>query len=250
MTEVLEGEAVEETTLAIRNEYDLAHSTLFGTADPQAVVERATKVANALMGVVKKKGLAKRIGPKEYLLAEAWTMVGSMLGAFPRTAWTRKLENGWEARVEVVTRSGEIIGAAEAECLNDERNWKSRDDYALRSMAQTRAMGKALRMPLGFIAVLAGFEATPAEEMGEEGRGGGNSSGPPRASSPSAPTEAQWKKLAALRNKLTQAELLTDEQYHNALARDFNLASESALNQEQAEQVIGRLERLEKNAAK
>jgi hypothetical protein len=26
-------------------------------------------------------------------------------------------------------------------------------------------MGKALRMPLGFIAVLAGYEATPAEEM-------------------------------------------------------------------------------------
>jgi hypothetical protein len=32
-------------------------------------------------------------------------------------------------------------------------------------MAQTRATSKALRVPLGFIVVLAGYEATPEEEM-------------------------------------------------------------------------------------
>jgi hypothetical protein len=40
-----------------------------------------------------------------------------------------------------------------------------RDDYALRSMAQTRALSKCLRAPLGFIIQLAGFAATPAEEI-------------------------------------------------------------------------------------
>lgn len=49
--------------------------------------------------------------------------------------------------------------------MRDERTWKDRDDYALRSMAQTRATSKALRGPLGFIVTLAGFEATPSEEM-------------------------------------------------------------------------------------
>ena len=47
-------------------------------------------------------------------------------------------------------------------------NWSGRDDYALRSMAQTRAVSKALRLPLGFIVALAGYEATPADEMPAE----------------------------------------------------------------------------------
>ena len=32
-------------------------------------------------------------------------------------------------------------------------------------MAQTRAVSKALRLPLGFVMSIAGYEATPAEEM-------------------------------------------------------------------------------------
>jgi hypothetical protein len=72
---------------------------------------------------------------------------------------------GWEARVEARTRGGEVVGAAEAECLTDERTWKGRDDYARRSMAQTRAVSKALRLPLGFVMQLAGFNPTPADEM-------------------------------------------------------------------------------------
>lgn len=61
--------------------------------------------------------------------------------------------------------SGQIVGAAVARCLREERNWKSRDEFALLSMAQTRATAKALRLPLGFVMSLAGFDATPAEEM-------------------------------------------------------------------------------------
>ena len=50
-------------------------------------------------------------------------------------------------------------------CSRGERTWAKRDDYALRSMAQTRAISKAMRGPLGFVMTLAGFEATPLEEM-------------------------------------------------------------------------------------
>jgi hypothetical protein len=75
------------------------------------------------------------------------------------------MDDGWEARVEARTRAGEIVGAAEAECLRSENTWANRDDYALRSMAQTRATSKALRQPLGFVMQLAGFNPTPAEEM-------------------------------------------------------------------------------------
>ena len=47
-------------------------------------------------------------------------------------------------------------------------SWAKADDYAIRSMAQTRATSKALRMPLGFVMELAGFDATPADEIPTE----------------------------------------------------------------------------------
>ncbi len=142
--------------------------SLFGTTDPQAVVEKATAVANTLKGVLKSQKLISNISGKEYPKCEAWTLLGTMLGVYPVLVWTRKLDNGWEARVEAKTRDGAVVGAAEAQCLTSERNWANRDDFALRSMAQTRATAKCLRMPLGFVMTLSGFEPTPAEEMAYE----------------------------------------------------------------------------------
>ena len=46
--------------------------------------------------------------------------------------------------------------------------WDKADEYAVRSMAQTRAASKALRMPLGFVMTLGGYEATPEGEMPRE----------------------------------------------------------------------------------
>jgi len=163
--EVVEGELV-------------GNSNLFGTADPHEVVTRATATADALIQVVRSKQLIKRIGNSDHVLVEAWTLLGAMLGVFPVCQWTRKLEDGWEARVVAQTLSGAIVGAAEAECLRSESNWKNRDDYALRSMAQTRATSKAMRAPLGFIVQLAGFNPTPAEEMPAEGKLLSDPSGP------------------------------------------------------------------------
>lgn len=139
--------------------------SLFGTADPVEVVAKASRVAAALKEVVKSQGLISKISGKEYPRCEAWTLLGTMLGVFPVLVWSRPVEHGWEARVEARTRDGAIVGAAEAQCLRSERNWSNRDDFALRSMAQTRATAKALRMPLGFVMTLGGFQPTPAEEM-------------------------------------------------------------------------------------
>jgi len=139
--------------------------SLFGTDDPVEVVARASRVAASLKEVIKAQGLISKISGKEYPRCEAWTLLGTMLGVFPVLVWSRPVEGGWEARVEARTRDGAVVGAAEAQCLKTERNWRDRDDFALRSMAQTRATAKALRMPLGFVMTLGGFQATPAEEM-------------------------------------------------------------------------------------
>lgn len=164
MNDVIEGTAVEEpgTEIVLR---PAMSPTLFNTDDPAEVVARATRTAEPLAQVVRKQGLAVNISGREHVKVEGWTLLGSMLGVFPVCTWTRKLDNGWEARVEARTIGGALVGAAEAECLRSESKWTDRDDYALRSMAQTRATSKALRQPLGFVMQLAGFEATPAEEM-------------------------------------------------------------------------------------
>ncbi len=152
----------EETAVVPREPLSLL------TGAPNERVAQATEVANALQGVIDNRKLYANISNRKYVLYEGWTTLGALVGVFPVCAWSRKTDDGWEARVEAHTLTGAVVGAAEASCSRDERNWKTRDDYALRSMAQTRAGAKALRMPLGFIMALAGYEATPADEMPRE----------------------------------------------------------------------------------
>lgn len=147
-------------------------ANLFATSDPTEVIVKATAVAEALATVLEQRKLYTLIKNRKHVRVEGWTLLGAMLGVFPRTEWTHRVEGGWEARVEAVTRSGEVVGAGEMECLKSEKTWGDRDDYALRSMAQTRATSKALKGPLSFVVTLAGFDATPAEEVPGGGFGG------------------------------------------------------------------------------
>jgi len=66
------------------------------------------------------------------------------------------------------TLDGREITTAEAECANFERNWIGKDSYAIRSMAQTRVVGKLYRLVLSYLMRLAGYEPTPAEEVPKE----------------------------------------------------------------------------------
>lgn len=210
-TPPLEPEIVPQTqALAVREAQAVAPSGLFGTQEPVAIIERATSVATALKAVITRQGLISRISGKEYPKCEAWTLLGTMLGVFPVCCWSKPVEGGWEARVEARTKDGAIVGAAEAQCLRSESNWKNRDDFALRSMAQTRATAKCLRMPLGFVMTLAGYEPTPAEEMVAETptrqrATGAKSPPPPPADDPAPepplpppfPTEESRRKMIA-----------------------------------------------------
>jgi hypothetical protein len=163
VTDLIEGEVVDAELIPYT-----PPATLFGTDDPAAVVRAAQYAAQPLAAVVRDQHLSVKIGQGEHVKVEGWTLLGSMLGVFPVIVWTHKLENGWEARVEARTRTGEVVGAAESMCDRNEARWKNADEYAIRSMAQTRATSKALRAPLGFVMKLAGYDPTPAEEMPRE----------------------------------------------------------------------------------
>jgi len=150
--------------------------TLFGAPDPEQVIERASAHATALAKVIEQRDLFKQIGPKRYVFVEGWTLLGSMVGVFPVEVSTTPEPVNWRALglerpegfiavVEARTRDGGVVGRANSRCMRSEKRWADADEYAIASMAQTRATSKALRMPLGFIVVLAGFTATPAEEL-------------------------------------------------------------------------------------
>lgn len=136
---------------------------------PTEVLEQATEASKALKGVVDKAGLAIKIGPSEHIQFEGWQTLGQFYGVTVKVESTARLDEnnefyGYEAAA-VVLRNGEVISRAEAMCCVDEKNWKDKPRFQLRSMAQTRSCGKALRNVLSWIVVLAGFKATPAEEM-------------------------------------------------------------------------------------
>jgi hypothetical protein len=123
--------------------------------DPEVALASAQKAATALLKVVSQKRQIV-INGSRYLTFEDWQTIGRFYGI--------------TVGVESTTRAATVISAAEGICTRSERKWKDRDEYALKSMAQTRACAKALRNVLAWVAVLAGFEGTPAEEMTNVGR--------------------------------------------------------------------------------
>lgn len=176
-----------------------ATRSIYGTDEPALIMERVVRVAEPLARFIRQQHMTTAINGRDYVLSEGWALMGSMLGVFPYTTRVSELRApdgtwiGFEAHVELRTRDGATVGAAIAECTRDEANWRDRDSFALKSMAATRASGKAFRMSLGFVMKAAGFEATPAEEMVSErdGAPAGRQPGPaPRPMQPRAASSA------------------------------------------------------------
>lgn len=133
---------------------------------PQDVIKRAEAVATPLANLINERNLFTKIGNKKYVQVDGWATLGAMLGVLPREVRSVKIDNGYEAYVELVRMNdGAVIGGASAICTREERNWSNRDEYAVKSMAATRATGKAYRLAFSWIMNLAGYESTPAEEM-------------------------------------------------------------------------------------
>lgn len=162
-TEIVEGEALELT-----EEPCALAPTLFRTADPRVALARMSELSALLMDVVKQQRLAKRIGGRDHLYVEAWLTLAGMTGLASRIVWTKPNEtgDGYLARADVIRiADGAVVGGAEAECARSESAWKSREGFALRAMAQTRATSRALRGPLGMVVTLAGYAGAAVEEM-------------------------------------------------------------------------------------
>ncbi len=141
--------------------------------DPESQLAFAQKAANALMKVVR----PVEIQGKPYLQFGGWQTLARFFGATVAIEWTQPLVDaknyllGYEARA-IVYQNGQIISSAEASCMKTEKRWAKAEEYAVTSMAQTRASAKALRNAFGWVAELAEdpktgqrLQSTPAEEM-------------------------------------------------------------------------------------
>ncbi len=155
----------EETALVPVERVALGVLPASGPAD---VIHQATNIAKQLASIIRDRKLFSRISGKEFVRVEGWSTLGAMLGVLPREVSVVSHEDGsYEATVELIrTGDGAVIGGASAICgTPDEAMWAKRPAYARRSMATTRATGKAYRLGFSWIMALAGYEPTPAEEM-------------------------------------------------------------------------------------
>jgi len=143
-------------------------------ADPRSTLRLATE----LQAYVKDNALTTNIKGKTYVNIEGWQYAGSQLGIIP-VMLSCDLQQGaqgevkYKAEVEIHDyKTDKVIGRGFAICSNREHSKKSFDEYAIASMAQTRATGKAFRLLIGWFMKAAGFEPTPSEDMETVKKGG------------------------------------------------------------------------------
>ena len=128
------------------------------------------KLSTELSKLIKEKGLSSNIQGKQFVNVEGWQFAGASLGLMPIITSTQDLSNEtaikYMATCEVRNiTTGQLVATGIALCSNKEKTKRFFDEYAILSMAQTRAIGKAYRNLLAWLMKAAGFEATPAEEM-------------------------------------------------------------------------------------
>lgn len=143
---------------------------------PQAMANFATVLKKFIVD----RDLYSNIHGKNYVNVEGWEFAGASLGIYPIVQFCRRVneeppegmtksEIKYKARVELVMLSNnKTVGAGEAICSNKESGKSGFDEYAIASMAQTRAIGKAFRNQFAWLMKMAGYESTPAEEASDQ----------------------------------------------------------------------------------
>ncbi len=162
---------------------------------PEETLEFASRAAKALKQVISLKPKPVIMNGEQYLEMEDWELCGQFYGYTVRTGEAMPVEvdgvKGAKAHADLIDiKTGMYLGGAEAYCMRDEEHWNTRPKYEwqgegdnrkrikvgdeivpwfqLALMAQTRAGAKAFRNRLAWVVVLAGYRATPAEEMTDD----------------------------------------------------------------------------------
>ena len=158
--------------------------------DPEEIVIRATKWATHLMKIVEQQGMSTNIDGKQYLEVEGWQTIGAFPNASAVVEYCQPFlsgdgltQLGYNAKVNIM-QGGVVVSSGIMPCGYDDFPCRGKEgmakEKACMSAAQTWAESKAYRMKFAFVAKLAGFEPTPADEMKRDApnktRGGATSS--------------------------------------------------------------------------
>jgi hypothetical protein len=128
-------------------------------------------LAQDLARFIKENKLFHHIQGKAYVNVEGWQYAGARLGILPViddlvNVSLDASEIKYQAKVRLLNlKSQQTVGSGFAICSNRENGKRNYQEFAIASMAQTRAIGKAYRNILAWIIRAAGYEPTPAEEM-------------------------------------------------------------------------------------
>jgi hypothetical protein len=177
---------------------------------------------------------ASTIQGRKFVSVEGWQAIALAHGCVAGSRDVERIDGGVRAIGEVRRMSdGHLISTAEGFVGEDETTWfggkdkkgkvhDKRNDYAIRAMAQTRAISRACRSAFAHVVVMmkAGLQTTPAEEVPSEGFGtpphdpitGEIVDGPPREKVPGI-----HKIKERLRGLLNDGSGVTDLEAFNAL---------------------------------
>ncbi|SDM11248.1 hypothetical protein SAMN05421823_110197 [Catalinimonas alkaloidigena] len=135
-------------------------------------------LATDLQKFIAENKLSMTIQGKAFVNVEGWQYAGARLGILPVVEELFSIgtddEIKYQAKVTLLqlrtegTATPQTVGTGYAVCSNKENGKRFYQEFAIASMAQTRAIGKAYRNLLAWIIRAAGYEPTPAEEMDYE----------------------------------------------------------------------------------
>ncbi len=128
----------------------------------------AVQMAVLLKNIIVQQKLYVNIKGRNYAMVDAWVMAGFLTGISVMVDEPKNLSNEKEIKYSVTAKlykGDQQIGAGYALASSKEAIKRNFDEYAIYSLAQTRAIGKAYRNKIGFLIKLAGMETTPAEEI-------------------------------------------------------------------------------------
>lgn len=149
---------------------------------------------------------------RKYVRVEGWQAIAIAHGCTGSAREVEAVEGGVRAIGEIRRMSdGAVIAEAEGFVGEDEPTWfggtvtaygktktlPKRPDYAIRAMAQTRAISRACRSAFAHVVVMmnAGLSTTPAEEVPMEGFHDEREEAPRQTAPKAAEPGVGWQKL-------------------------------------------------------
>lgn len=148
--------------------------------NPGNLMRRGTDVAGVCREIV--KNTAQSIQGRQYVRVEGWQSIAAAYGCVASSRDVEAVKGGVRAIGELRRiADGHVIAVAEGFVGEDEPTWfggivngktlPKRPEYAVRAMAQTRAISRVCRSAFAFVVTLIdkNLSTTPAEEVPADG---------------------------------------------------------------------------------